>query len=161
MEAGLVHPLRGEILRTLESHGRGSATSVARLLGVKVRLASYHMEVLRKPPCNAIEFVSEQKVGRADERFYRLREDLQLAPIEWPAIPKPMRRVSTLTVDAQGQKEIGAEIRECAERIEILKGQSAERLAKSPGAEAIRTAVGMSAFEIPPQASSPDEGSPC
>jgi hypothetical protein len=59
---------------------------------------------------------------------------------------------AVLTVDAQGQVEVEAELRDSAERIETLvKDRNVARMASAPRADLVRTAVGFLAIVMPPE----------
>jgi DNA-binding transcriptional ArsR family regulator len=71
----LNHPIRRWILRTLADHP-GSASSLAREIGLELGVVSYHLNRVLAADCDAVELVDSIHRRGSIEKVYRLNGDL-------------------------------------------------------------------------------------
>lgn len=85
---GLANTVRNQILAILNER-RGSATSVAKDLGLDFAEVNYEIEVLRK--AKLIKKVGQRQRGNTTEVFYVATSRAYIDPSEWPEVADPIQ----------------------------------------------------------------------
>lgn len=169
----LSHPLRHRLL--FEYSETTSPARVARRLGERLNVVSYHTNVLHE--YGWIELVRTEPRRGATEHFYRSAASPYIEDLDWEQTPVQLRRAfvhgiraittdevraaslhggfdhatahfsrSLLDLDGEGVAEVAATLREAIEKIERIVAASRERDA----AACERHEVVIQFFRVPP-----------
>src|SRR5690242_15231774 len=176
----LSHPLRQRILQRLNEGGVRSPNELSRELGDPLGNVSYHVRILRELDC--VELVRTEQRRGALEHYYRATAQPWLDDKQWARLPAAFRRKTLgrtlsellesageasqvggfdhpeavvnrvqLELDEQGWSDVVELLNDTFESALKIQSQSQKRRGE-PGAEAVRTELGILHFRRPPSA---------